>query len=396
MGGSFDPVHLGHERLLESALHSSEIDLLLLMPTSLPPHKSRRLSYASYRYHMCSLLTENQPQLAVSDLELAHPSSYSYTSETLKRLAEIYTEKMGRTPILKLVYGTDFLDTFPDWHHPEEIMQRAEILLACRGKDEERMDELELKSRRLVERYGGRIQFIPVDAIEISSTELRKECAEQVIRREAYPRKIADFLQRYQPYAFYKDIQKFSLSEWEELSVCECKLRGLLSDFRLLHSCNVSSYACHLARRHGINPLLAAKAGLLHDCCKEMPESEQAAWALKSPESFEARGPVLHAPAASGFIPHYFGEKDGKLLSAVAFHCTGSPQIDALGKILYIADKAEYSRSFPRLDKIRELAETDLDAAARLTLKEVLDAQKGKKFPLHDLSIEWAGKLGIL
>ena len=93
MGGTFDPIHIGHLILGENACLQLGLDSILFMPSGNPPHKPHRPGRATtmQRVEMVRLAIEDNPHFELSLAE-THDQGYTYTEETLRRLtAEIRT-----------------------------------------------------------------------------------------------------------------------------------------------------------------------------------------------------------------------------------------------------------------------------------------------------------------
>jgi predicted HD superfamily hydrolase involved in NAD metabolism len=144
-------------------------------------------------------------------------------------------------------------------------------------------------------------------------------------------------------------------------------LEKRLGPGRMAHSLAVEARARFLARIHGEDEEKAALAGLLHDCCKDMPKPEQ----LKK---IETRGILLdkhtraqpklwHAIAASVLLEDELGITDTEILEAVRLHTTGAADMSRLSQVLYLADLTSEDRAYPDIAHYRALAEENLAAA---------------------------------
>lgn len=101
-GGTFNPIHNGHLHLAQQFQQHLQFDRILLMPVSLPPHKSEEgLIATKHRLEMCRLATEPFSYLQVSDLEIKRGGS-SYTWQTLEELGRMYPGAQ-----LHLLLGSD-------------------------------------------------------------------------------------------------------------------------------------------------------------------------------------------------------------------------------------------------------------------------------------------------
>jgi nicotinate-nucleotide adenylyltransferase len=122
MGGSFDPVHLGHLWIATFAREQLHLDSVLLVPASSPPHKTITVAPYSSRLEWLRALTPTRPWLVASDLESDHRRP-SYTVETLRRLA---ADRHDRN-LLWLLIGADSLQDLPNWREPGEILRLARL-----------------------------------------------------------------------------------------------------------------------------------------------------------------------------------------------------------------------------------------------------------------------------
>lgn len=123
LGGTFDPVHLGHVALGEAAIACAELDTLLVVPARTPPHKDPASAPAADRLVMCRLAFGGLERVEVSDAELRRAGK-SYTVGTL---AEIAAERPGAD--LHLVLGWDAARLLPSWHEPERVLELARLVL---------------------------------------------------------------------------------------------------------------------------------------------------------------------------------------------------------------------------------------------------------------------------
>ena len=143
-------------------------------------------------------------------------------------------------------------------------------------------------------------------------------------------------------------------------------IRPLMSEERYLHSLGVEREAERLARRWGEDPEKAAVAGILHDCCKEMPLPEALQIVGQSaiiPDiDFREQPQLIHGYAAAELLGR-FGVRDREIEDAVRYHTTGRTGMSRLEKIIYLADLTEEGRHYPDVAEMRRLADTSLDEA---------------------------------
>jgi len=160
-----------------------------------------------------------------------------------------------------------------------------------------------------------------------------------------------------------------------------------LSDYRYEHSCRVASYAEGLARRYGYEhrlQRLCYLAGISHDMCKEksiefLLRTVQRDGHPVTPDEAE-NSELLHGRAAAVLLQENYGIRKKSILNAVRYHTSASAKFDALGKMIYIADKIEPGRE--NCGYLREkVEELTLDELFLEVLKEVIGfvESKGKK-----------------
>jgi len=161
-------------------------------------------------------------------------------------------------------------------------------------------------------------------------------------------------------------------------------LEQQLTEGRYLHSLGVADTAASLARRFGMNEERARVAGLLHDCGRtyevtELPlEARRRGIPIGKIES--AMPLLLHAYVGAYLIYEVYGVNDAAIAQAIWRHTVGGANMTALDKIIYFADMIEPSRTYPEVERLRELARTaSLDEMMLVGLTEsiLFVAQKG-------------------
>jgi nicotinate-nucleotide adenylyltransferase len=126
VGGTFDPVHLGHVAMAEAAAACAGLDRVLVVPARVPPHRSAATAPAADRLEMCRLAVAGHPRLEVSDVELRRDGP-SYTVDTLRALAD----ERPRDE-LHLVLGWDAARDLRSWHRPHEVLRLARLVVVSR------------------------------------------------------------------------------------------------------------------------------------------------------------------------------------------------------------------------------------------------------------------------
>jgi nicotinate-nucleotide adenylyltransferase len=173
LGGTFDPVHVGHLAVGQVALAALDLDRVLLMPASLPPHKlDRPITDEAHREAMLRLAIADHPGFEVSRLELERPGP-SYAVDTIASLAD--ESAAQRRPEPWFILSAEALRGFPEWRDPDRILALGRIAVAPRpGSDGADTAWLE-------ERFpgrSGRFVSLPGPHIAVSATEVRRRVAE--------------------------------------------------------------------------------------------------------------------------------------------------------------------------------------------------------------------------
>lgn len=128
LGGTFDPIHLGHLDAARAARRALDLDDVLLMPARVPPHKAAApLASAWHRFAMAALAASDQPDLRVSDIELQEAGP-SYTARTLDRLAQA-----GYRPgQIFFISGTDAFAEITAWRDYPDLLDRSHFVVVSR------------------------------------------------------------------------------------------------------------------------------------------------------------------------------------------------------------------------------------------------------------------------
>lgn len=149
--------------------------------------------------------------------------------------------------------------------------------------------------------------------------------------------------------------------------------RYTLSVKRYTHIERVIEHARDLARRYGVEPLRVAVAAAGHDMARELPPSRLVELAdhfgVPQHDPMREHPVLLHGPVAAGLMGERYGVRDREILEAVYHHTLGSPHLEALGKILYVADYTEPGRPYINDELLSYLLVDHLDdTVARVIL----------------------------
>jgi len=171
MGGTFDPIHIGHLVTAEEARAQFELETVVFVPSARPPHKvTIPHAPALDRLRMAELAVEGNTALNVSDLEVKR-DGLSYTIDTLRALHGVY----GSGTELYFITGADAILEILTWKDPEELLTESKFIAATRpgyalGEIEGAMPEFNSagqKARNLV-------FSMEIPALAVSSTDIRE------------------------------------------------------------------------------------------------------------------------------------------------------------------------------------------------------------------------------
>ena len=377
-GGTFNPLHMGHLYAARQAIETLELDKLILIPDRIAPHKQMPEGSATpeQRMEMLRIATKHEPKMEVSDIELKREGK-SYTYLTVEQISRDYPDVK-----LYLLMGTDMFTSFHTWVEPERITAKAALAVMYRGDKGEAEAIEEAKAR--MENRGAEVVLVKNDAIAISSTQMRRllafQCAGPFL-----PEGVYDYIRSQGLYDSTADWKNLPMDQLEAIVV------RLLNPNRVAHVLGCRDTAAEMAKRWGADEVDAARAGLLHDITKAIDGPLQLTLCGEYGtilSEFGQRYPkTLHALTGSLVADRIFGENEA-VVSAICHHTTGKGDMTTLEKIIYVADYMEPCRNFPGVEKLRELAFSDLDGALRLGLEMTIENLISRKLEISPESRE--------
>jgi nicotinate-nucleotide adenylyltransferase len=166
MGGTFDPIHIGHMLAATSALEGAGLDEVWFMPSNIPPHKpAAPKATASQRWDMVCLAVDGHPHFRATDIEL-QMGGISYSADTIGRLREKHPEIR-----FHYIIGADMVQYLPKWVRIEEIVSRIGFIGLQRPGTELQPGDLPVPIREAV-------TIVQMPQLDISSTAIRSRLAE--------------------------------------------------------------------------------------------------------------------------------------------------------------------------------------------------------------------------
>ena len=188
MGGTFDPIHLGHLVAADEARCQFGLDLVLFVPTGRPWQKPVGVSPAEDRYVMAALATASNPAFEVSRIEVDEPGP-TYTVDTLRRLRA----ELGEATRLFFVTGADAVLQILTWREREQVLALAEFIAASRPGSE--LDGLDTLLAALPA-AAGRVHRMEIPELAISSTEIRARVARGAPFQYLVPDPVARYIEK--------------------------------------------------------------------------------------------------------------------------------------------------------------------------------------------------------
>ncbi len=359
-GGSFNPPHVGHTLAAAEMIGHLDLDRLIVVPAASPPHKQLALGSPTpeERLELCRAAFAWVKKAEVSDIEIRREGA-SYTVDTLRQLRAQYPDDE-----LFLLMGTDMLLSFDTWREPEDISKLATLAVMHRETDEAVWEQVREKSAVYSRELHARIVLVQNRCIQVSSTAVRRllafgapdfldPAAREMILSRGW-------------YLSGADLKGLAYDRLREISL------SLHDEKRRPHVIGCSETAEALAVKYGADPVLARRAGILHDITKALNAEDQLRlcqrYEIELSELQRDNPKLLHAKTGAAVARSVFGECEA-LCSAIYWHTTGRKNMSLLEKIIYIADYMEPNRRFPDVDRLRELVWRDLDAGLAFGLE---------------------------
>lgn len=190
LGGTFDPVHVGHLIIAETVRDEMGLDRVLFIPAATPPHKQRRaITDAKHRLEMVRLAVEGNAAFEVTDIEIRR-GGVSYSIETIERLRAA----MAPEAAFFFIVGADTVPELATWKDIDHLVHRCTFVVVARPgfRIEDLLNEaigLAPDTRQRVLRH-----FIDAVRVDISSTGLRARLAEGKSVRYRLPEAVEHYI----------------------------------------------------------------------------------------------------------------------------------------------------------------------------------------------------------
>ena len=189
MGGTFDPIHIGHLASAEQVRERFNLDAVIFIPAGVPVYKkNKQVSSSDDRFEMCRLAVESNPSFDVSRIEIERPGD-TYTVDTLRQLRDHFPPNVE----LYFITGADAVFSILKWRNAELVVQLAHFIAVARPgyviSDDQKF--------YFVQRFNHRISYTDVAALAISSTDLRERVKRGASIRYLTMACVRDYIERH-------------------------------------------------------------------------------------------------------------------------------------------------------------------------------------------------------
>lgn len=194
-GGTFDPPHVGHLILAESAREHARLDEVWFVPAPRPPQKEGQpVTRFEQRVEMLQIAIAGNPAFRVDELEKQREGP-SYTADTLAQLRQVHP---GHSFFLLL--GGDSLADLPRWHQPRRIVEQAGLVVMARPGSAHLTAEQLLQAVGMPTTAQLSLEFVPAPQVDIASRALRKAVAEGRSIRYQVPHPVGEYIRQHRLY----------------------------------------------------------------------------------------------------------------------------------------------------------------------------------------------------
>ena len=179
LGGTFNPIHIGHMAIAQTALERCRLDQVVFVPAAVPPHKRiARLAPADHRLQMVRLAVRGNPAFTVSDFEI-RKGGKSYTIDTVRHFQTQYPEGTR----FFFIIGEDNVEALASWRDIEKILQIVTFVVASRPGFEDAQTRI-------------RHQAMVMPGMEISSSYLRKGVTQGKSIKYLVPEMVLEYIEK--------------------------------------------------------------------------------------------------------------------------------------------------------------------------------------------------------
>ena len=192
LGGTFDPIHIGHLILAEEAWFQLQLDRVYLAPAGDPPHKAgRQLAPVRDRLCMAELATADSDNVIISRVDADRPGPH-YTSDMVR----LVQAEAGPNTEIYFLMGMDSLRDLPTWHEAAWLVEHARLVALSRHDVELDWDALETA----LPGVRGRVIILDMPELEIASHVIQQRVRNGQPIRHMVPRPVEAYIQKHNLY----------------------------------------------------------------------------------------------------------------------------------------------------------------------------------------------------
>jgi nicotinate-nucleotide adenylyltransferase len=202
-GGTFDPIHNGHCHVMRSCLPLLSWERFLVIPSHIPPLKPHATASKQDRVAMLKLAIKEFAGKVTLDARELQREGPSYTIDTVKSLQQDYP---GEIPVI--IFGDDVFASLPEWQHWEDLIKHCHLIIINRRHDTPYHPALRehITSREVsdittfTQHPGGKLFFLQVPTVDLSSTELRDKLATHQSIANLVPNTVNQYISKHRLY----------------------------------------------------------------------------------------------------------------------------------------------------------------------------------------------------
>lgn len=344
IGGAFDPIHLGHTKIMNAAIDQLHLDQLLIVPTKNNPWKEKAVANDDQRIEMIQIAIRHIDKALIDKIEInMEENKKNYTIDTIELLKSKYPDDE-----LFYIVGMDQAILFDKWKKAKKISKLVQLVTFARTG---------YQPNDNIKKYH--FQIIDVEASEESSSAFKEGKLQMVDQ------------------AVLQYISKEGL-------YLKQIVRHYMSKKRYDHTCSVAQLAAEFAQNNGLDAKKAYIAGMLHDVAKEMNKKQSLCLMEKYfSEYINKPEPIYHQWLSAYVAEHDFLIDDQEILQAIMNHTTASPDMKPLDMCVYCADKLDPLRGYDSSKQIA-LCNRDIVTGFCQELNNFYEFSKKKNRPVDE------------
>lgn len=335
LGGSFDPIHIGHTILIQEAIKKLSLDLFYVIPTKHNPWKDTEYASEKHRLAMLRLALKDFDKVVINTIEFDSNDDKNYTIDTITKLMETHENVQ-----FYYIMGMDQAQNFARWKEAKKISELVQLVT---------FDRVGYTKNENIDAY----HFIRLDIepMKVSSSDVRS----------------GDILD------LDPCVLRYIVTNGLYL---ETMIQPMMSSKRYLHSVSVANLARDIAICNGLDRTKAYVAGMLHDIAKEMDQDMAHKIMNECYASYKDKPyPIWHQWLSEYEAKYRYLVDDPEILQAIRHHTTASLTMSPLDMCIYVADKYDPFRDYDASKEIT-LCKKDILAGFKQCLKDFYDFSK--------------------